>query len=107
MDPLGATHSYVEPPGFTNMIISTEDFPHTFCMIYPTMTVFDWPKVETDVIPALIAGRKSKRLLYYGFAPNKEGNSLICREAYKWMGMPSLPILPVLFQFRARLLTVE
>jgi quinol monooxygenase YgiN len=85
MDALGATYSYVDPSGFTNMIISggMEDLPHTFCTIYPTFTVLDWPKVEKEVMPALIDRTKSEKgCVYYGFTLNKKDNLLICREAY-------------------------
>jgi quinol monooxygenase YgiN len=83
MDPLGATYTYVYPSGFTNMIIGTEDLPHTFCTIYPTMTVLDGAKVERELIPALIEGTKSEKgCVFYGFTLNKEDNLLICREAY-------------------------
>jgi quinol monooxygenase YgiN len=82
-DPLGATYTYVYPSGFTNMTIGTEDLPHTFCTVYPTMTVFDGAKVERDLIPALIEGTKSETgCVFYGFTLNKEDNVLICREAY-------------------------
>jgi quinol monooxygenase YgiN len=83
MDPLGTTYSYVDPSGFTNMIIGKEDLPHTFCTIYPTLTVLDWPKVEKEVIPALIDATKSEKgCVLYGFTLNKEDNLLIFREAY-------------------------
>jgi quinol monooxygenase YgiN len=83
MDPLGATYTYVDPSGFTNMITGTENLPHTFVTIYPTLTVLDWPKVETEVIPALIEGTKlEKGCVFYGFTLNKEDNKLIAREAY-------------------------
>jgi quinol monooxygenase YgiN len=82
-DPLGATYTYVDPSGFTNMIIGTKDLPHTFCTIYPTLTVLDWVKVEKEVIPALIEATKpEKGCVFYGFTLNKEDNLLICREAY-------------------------
>jgi quinol monooxygenase YgiN len=82
-DPLGVTYSYVDPSGFTNMTTGTKDLPHTFCTIYPTLTVLDWPKVEKEVIPALIEGTKSEKgCVFYGFTLNKEDNLLICREAY-------------------------
>jgi quinol monooxygenase YgiN len=82
-DPLGATYTYVDPSGFTNMIIGKENLPHTFCTIYPTLTVLDWPKVEKEVIPALIEKTRSEKgCAYYGFTLNKEDNKLICREAY-------------------------
>jgi quinol monooxygenase YgiN len=85
MDPMGATYSYVYPSGFTNMITTgiTEDLPHTFCTIYPTMTVLDMTKVEAELIPTLVEGTKSEKgCVYYGFTLNKEDNLLICREAY-------------------------
>jgi quinol monooxygenase YgiN len=82
-DPLGATYTYVDPSGFTNMTMGTKDLPHTFCTIYPTLTVLDWHKVETEVIPALIEKTRSEKgCAYYGFTLNKKDNKLICREAY-------------------------
>jgi hypothetical protein len=62
------------------MIIGTKDLPHTFCTIYPTLTVLDWVKVEKEVIPALIEATKpEKGCVFYGFTLNKEDNLLICR----------------------------
>jgi quinol monooxygenase YgiN len=82
-DPLGATYTYVDPSGFTNMITGTEDLPHTFCTIYSTMTVLDGLKVENELMPALIEGTKpEKGCVYYGFTLNKEDSKLIPREAY-------------------------
>jgi quinol monooxygenase YgiN len=83
MDPMGATYTYVYPSGFTNMIIGTENLPHTFCTIYPTMTVLDMTKVEKELIPELVEGTKSEKgCVYYGFTLNKEDNLMKCREAY-------------------------
>jgi quinol monooxygenase YgiN len=83
LDPLGATYTYLHPSGFTNMVTAAEDLPHTFCTIYPTFTVVDWPKVEEEVIPVLIEATKSEKgCVYYGFTLNKEDNKLICHEAY-------------------------
>jgi quinol monooxygenase YgiN len=83
MDPMGATYSYVEPSGFTNMIIGTDDLPNTFCTIYPSFTVLDWSKVEKEILQVLIEGTKSEKgCVYYGWTLNKEENLLICREAY-------------------------
>jgi quinol monooxygenase YgiN len=83
LDPMGATYTYVYPSGFTNMTIGTENLPHTFCAVYPTMTVLDGGKVERDLIPALVEETKSEKgCIFYGFTLNKEDNLLICREAY-------------------------
>lgn len=83
MDPMGATYSYVDPPGFTNMTMGTEDLPHTFCTIYPTMTVLNGSKVESEVTSPLIEETKSEKgCVHYGFTMNKKDNLLICREAY-------------------------
>jgi hypothetical protein len=65
------------------MITGTENLPHTFCTIHPTLTVLDWPKVEKEVMPALTEGTKSEKgCVYYGFTLNKEDNKMLCREAY-------------------------
>jgi quinol monooxygenase YgiN len=83
MDPLGSTYTYVYPSGFTNMTIGTKDLPHTFCTVYPTMTVLDWPRLEKEVLPVLIEATKSEKgCVYYGFTINKEDNLFIGREAY-------------------------
>jgi quinol monooxygenase YgiN len=83
LDPLGSTYTYVDSSGFTNMVTGTEDLPHTFCAIYPTFTVLDWPKVETEIMPVLTEATKlEKGCVHYGWTLNKEDNKLICREAY-------------------------
>jgi quinol monooxygenase YgiN len=87
-DPLGAIYMTTTDSSFTNIpvgkLTGEEVFPYSFCTIFPTFTVTDWPAVEKNVIDAMTPTCKANEpdCIYYGFTFNKEENKLVCREAY-------------------------